>query len=62
MSIIIGRPGVSGRMPPALENSSGFRSASITAWYVAAAAKPLRSRKTGSFSRIHLYTDRESPA
>ena len=53
ISIIIGSGGWSGRMPPALENSSGCRSASITAWYVAAAAKPLRSRKTGSFSRIH---------
>ena len=31
ISIIIRQPGWSGRMPPALENSSGFRSASITA-------------------------------
>ena len=54
ISIIISTPGWSGRMPPALENSSGWRSASITAAYVAAPAKPLRSRKTGSFSRIHL--------
>ena len=53
MSIIIGIGPLSGRMPPAFENSSGWRSASITAAYVAAAARPLRSRNTGSFSRIH---------
>ena len=62
IAIIIGGASWSGRMPPALENSSGCRSASITAWYVATPANPLRSRKTGSFSRIHLYMDRESPA
>ena len=54
ISIIISTPGWSGRMPPALENSSGLRSASMTAAYEAAAASPLRSRNTGSFSRIHL--------
>ena len=31
MSIMYGMPGVSGRMPPVLENSSGLRSASSTA-------------------------------
>jgi hypothetical protein len=31
MSIIIGMAGWSGRIPPALENNSGWRSASITA-------------------------------
>jgi hypothetical protein len=52
MSIIISTLSWSGRMPPAFENNSGLRSASMTAWYVDAAANPLRSRKTGSFSRI----------
>jgi hypothetical protein len=53
MSIMYGMPGVSGLMPPVLEKISGLRSASSTAWYVVAAANPLRSRNTGSLARIH---------
>ena len=32
MSIMYGMPGLSGRMPPVLENNSGLRSASTRAW------------------------------